>query len=148
MSTSNDGPLIWCGASYVSEWFVDQQLTSFKILTPRSIHHSEYLSERRAYLVMVHSFCTSYDSELTPLWTTCRLFHSETLALRKSTSFLDYLRNTFYAADQHAGLKLSDSNLPPTAPSSCIVYRTAEPHKALIRGIMVLIITIGALTTP
>ena len=46
----------------------------------------------------------------------------------KSTSFLDYLRNTFYAAEQHAGLKLSDSNLPPTAER---VYRADEPHEAL-----------------
>ena len=44
----------------------------------------------------------------------------------KSTSFLDYLRNTFYAADQHTGLKLSDSNLPPLAERT---YREDEPHE-------------------
>ena len=51
----------------------------------------------------------------------------------KSTSFLDYLRNTFYAAEQHAGLKLSDSNLPPMAER---VYRTDEPHEALTMAVV------------
>ena len=44
-----------------------------------------------------------------------------------SYAFMDYLRDTIYAAEQHAGLKISDSNLPSLAERS---YRLAEPHEA------------------
>ena len=50
----------------------------------------------------------------------------------KSTSFLDYLRNTIYSADQHATLSLSPSNLPPMGERS---YRENEPHDALLSAI-------------
>lgn len=47
----------------------------------------------------------------------------------KSTSFLKYLRNTFYAAAQHTRyLKLSDSNLPPPEER---VYREAYLHEQI-----------------
>ena len=45
----------------------------------------------------------------------------------KSTSFLMYLRNTIYAANQHSNaLRISDSNLPPVHERS---YREDEPHE-------------------
>lgn len=50
----------------------------------------------------------------------------------KSTSFLMYLRNTIYAADQHSSLKLSPSNLPPLEDR---VYREDEPHDLIMRRI-------------
>ena len=50
----------------------------------------------------------------------------------KSTSFLDYLRNTIYAADQHAGLKLSPANLPPMEERT---YREDEPHDYILNAI-------------
>ena len=47
----------------------------------------------------------------------------------KSTAFLSYLRNTFYAADSHTkALGVSDNNLPPPAARS---YRPAEAHESL-----------------
>ena len=45
----------------------------------------------------------------------------------KSNSFLMYLRNTFYAADQHR-LDISDSNLPALAERS---YRADEAHEII-----------------
>lgn len=48
----------------------------------------------------------------------------------KSTSFLKYLRNTFYTATQHTRhLKISDSNLPPPGERS---YREADLHEQII----------------
>ena len=49
----------------------------------------------------------------------------------KSTSFLDYLRNTIYAADQHAGLKLAPANLPPIEERT---YRDDEPHDYILNA--------------
>lgn len=47
----------------------------------------------------------------------------------KSTAFLRYLRNTFYAADSHTkAMGISDSNLPALAARS---YRPLEPHETL-----------------
>ena len=46
-----------------------------------------------------------------------------------SYAFMNYLRDTIYAAEQHAGLKISYSNLPSLAERS---YRLAEPHEAAI----------------
>ena len=47
----------------------------------------------------------------------------------RSLAFMDYLRNTIYAAEQHACLKISDSNLPPLVERS---YRIDEPHEAVV----------------
>ena len=48
----------------------------------------------------------------------------------KSTSFLQYLRNTFYSAAMHTkGLSLSDSNLPPHMERN---LRVPEPHERLL----------------
>ena len=48
----------------------------------------------------------------------------------RSKSFLDYLRNTVYAADQHSkGMDISDNNLPPLAKQ---VYREDEPHELIL----------------
>ena len=80
------------------------------------------------------------DDELN-LWSThsirvtaANLLHREKFAdsfimkrLRWSSyAFMDYLRDTIYAAEQHAGLKISDSNLPSLAERS---YRLDEPHE-------------------
>ena len=48
----------------------------------------------------------------------------------RSNTFLDYLRNTIYAADQHsAAMDIPDSNLPPVAER---VYREDEPHEQVL----------------
>ena len=47
----------------------------------------------------------------------------------KSSSFLMYLRNTFYAADQHKDLYIADSCLPPKAERT---YRAPEAHKQVV----------------
>ena len=47
-----------------------------------------------------------------------------------SKSFLDYLRNTIYGAEQHSkALNISESNLPPPHER---VYREPEPHERLL----------------
>ena len=47
----------------------------------------------------------------------------------KSTTFLDYLRNTIYAANAHSkALNISDSNLPHPSQR---VYREPEAHEVL-----------------
>ena len=47
----------------------------------------------------------------------------------KSTTFLMYLRNTIYSANEHAkALQISDSNLPPVVERT---YRAVEPHEAI-----------------
>ena len=48
----------------------------------------------------------------------------------KSDTFLNYLRNTFYAANKHTkSLNISDSNLPPLSERS---YRELESHEHLM----------------
>ena len=51
----------------------------------------------------------------------------------KSRSFLMYLRNTIYAADEHASLKLSPENLPPPEDR---VYRNNEPHDIMFQKVV------------
>ena len=47
----------------------------------------------------------------------------------RSNSFLMYLRNTFYSADQHTKvLRVSDNNLPP---KHLRAYREIEPHESI-----------------
>ena len=54
----------------------------------------------------------------------------------KSSTFLMYLRNTFYAADQHtAAMRLSDRNLPPLLTDTGTpipTHRGLEEHEKLI----------------
>jgi hypothetical protein len=49
----------------------------------------------------------------------------------KSTLFLMYLHNTFYAAEQHTALDVPDSCLPPLAERT---YRPVEPHEEIKLG--------------
>ena len=58
----------------------------------------------------------------------------------KSDTFLNYLRNTFYAASKHTkSLDISESNLPPLSERS---YRELESHEKLFANIYKLTICV------